>query len=122
MQRAFLVVLLVMAPCFYARAQDAAPLTVRVATFNIEDVRQEDVSRADNPRLKAIAEVIQRIGPNIIFLNEIAYDMPGGGRRFIQKATGYDATICSGVIVFERGEPTGAMPGRLIRGRTAAPS
>lgn len=52
-------------------------MTVRVATFNIEDVRQEDVSRADNPRLKAIAEVIQRIGPNIIFLNEIAYDMPG---------------------------------------------
>lgn len=63
--------------CFCAVARDAAPLTVRVATFNIEDVRQEDVARADNPRLKAIAEVIQRIGPNIIFLNEIAYDMPG---------------------------------------------
>lgn len=63
--------------CFFARAEDKPALTVRVATFNIEDVRQEDVARNDNPRLKAIAEVIQRIGPNILFLNEIAYDMPG---------------------------------------------
>ncbi|MGH7245117.1 MAG: endonuclease/exonuclease/phosphatase family protein [Phycisphaerales bacterium] len=54
-----------------------APMTVRIATFNIEDVREEDVAHADNPRLKSLAEVIQRIGPNIIFLNEIAYDMPG---------------------------------------------
>lgn len=52
-------------------------MVVRIATFNIEDVRAEDVNRADNPRLKAVAEVIQRIAPNIIFLNEIAYDMPG---------------------------------------------
>ena len=50
---------------------------LRVATFNIEDVRTEDAKRSDQPRLKAIAEVIQRIRPNIIFLNEIAYDMPG---------------------------------------------
>jgi endonuclease/exonuclease/phosphatase family metal-dependent hydrolase len=54
-----------------------AAVTVRVATFNIEDVRTEDVKRSDQPRLKAVAEVIQRIRPNIIFLNEIAYDMPG---------------------------------------------
>lgn len=77
MNRAFLAALVLVAVCRCAIAQEAAPMTVRVATFNIEDVRQEDVSRADNPRLKAIAEVIQRIGPNIIFLNEIAYDMPG---------------------------------------------
>jgi N-acyl-D-amino-acid deacylase len=48
---------------------------------------------------------------------EIAYDLPAGGRRFVQKASGYDMTICSGVPIFERGEATGALPGRLIRGR-----
>lgn len=53
---------------------------------------------------------------------EIAYDMPGGGRRFIQRASGYIATICSGVVVFDRGQPTEAMPGKLIRGRPAAPN
>jgi endonuclease/exonuclease/phosphatase family metal-dependent hydrolase len=57
-----------------ARAQ---PVTLRVATFNIEDVRTEDLRHADHPRLRRIAEVIQRIRPNIILLNEIAYDMPG---------------------------------------------
>ncbi|MFO0786921.1 MAG: endonuclease/exonuclease/phosphatase family protein [Phycisphaerales bacterium] len=58
-------------------AEPGAPVVVRVATFNIEDVREDDVARPDNPRLKALAEIIQRIGPNIVFLNEIAYDMPG---------------------------------------------
>lgn len=79
MQRVFLVTLvvsLVGGPAF-GQAAAPAPTTVRIATFNIEDVRQEDVVRSDNPRLKAVAEVIQRIGPNILFLNEIAYDMPG---------------------------------------------
>ncbi len=57
----------------------AAPTAqaLRIATFNVEDVREEDVARSDNPRLKALAEVIQRVAPNILFLNEIAYDMPG---------------------------------------------
>ncbi len=50
---------------------------LRVATFNIEDVRSSDLSRSDQPRLVAIAEVIQRIRPNVILLNEIAYDHPG---------------------------------------------
>lgn len=77
MQRLLPAALLILPVCVCALARVDAPMTVRVATFNIEDVREEDVARNDNPRLKAIAEVIQRIAPNIIFLNEIAYDMPG---------------------------------------------
>lgn len=50
---------------------------IRVATFNIEDVRSSDLARSDQPRLLAIAEVIQRLRPNVILLNEIAYDHPG---------------------------------------------
>lgn len=47
---------------------------------------------------------------------EMVYDLPAGGRRIIQKADGYIATICSGEVTYENGEHTGALPGRLIRG------
>ncbi len=46
----------------------------------------------------------------------MVYDLPAGGRRLIQKAHGYIATICHGEVTYEHGEHTGAMPGRLIRG------
>ena len=38
------------------------------------------------------------------------------GRRLVQGAVGYVATIKSGVTTFERGEDTGARPGKLMRG------
>jgi N-acyl-D-aspartate/D-glutamate deacylase len=50
----------------------------------------------------------------------VVYDLPAGGRRLIQTATGYDATILSGVIVQRHGEATGALPGRLVRGARSA--
>jgi N-acyl-D-amino-acid deacylase len=46
----------------------------------------------------------------------VTNDLPAGGRRLLQKATGYVATIKAGTITFEHGEPTGALPGRLVRG------
>ncbi|MGC6328018.1 N-acyl-D-amino-acid deacylase family protein [Rhizorhabdus sp. FW153] len=46
---------------------------------------------------------------------ELRYDLPGGGRRLIQRADGYRATIVHGEVVSRDGEPTGARPGRLIR-------
>ncbi len=49
---------------------------------------------------------------------EMAYDLPGGARRLLQRAEGYDATIVSGEVVMEDGVPTGARPGRLLRGPT----
>jgi N-acyl-D-aspartate/D-glutamate deacylase len=47
---------------------------------------------------------------------EIAYDLPAGGKRLLQRATGYQATVLSGVVTFEDGEATGELPGRLVRG------
>jgi N-acyl-D-aspartate/D-glutamate deacylase len=52
---------------------------------------------------------------------EVVYDLPAGGRRLIQRADGYEATIVSGVVVSRNGEATGALPGRLVRGAQAAP-
>jgi N-acyl-D-amino-acid deacylase len=46
---------------------------------------------------------------------ELVHDMPAGGRRFVQRVTGYEATFVAGAPIFERGEHTGAMPGRLVR-------
>ena len=51
-----------------------------------------------------------------IALPHIARDLPAGGRRLDQKATGYDATIVSGSIIRRFDEATGARPGRLVRG------
>lgn len=52
---------------------------------------------------------------------KVAYDLPAGGRRLVQRAHGYVATIVSGVVTQRDGEPTGALPGRLVRGAQAAP-
>jgi N-acyl-D-aspartate/D-glutamate deacylase len=43
-------------------------------------------------------------------------DLPAGGKRLVQGATGYTATIKAGVTTFAEGEDTGARPGRLLRG------
>ncbi len=47
---------------------------------------------------------------------EIVYDLPAGGKRLVQRTEGFDATIVSGAVVYRNGEPTGALPGRLVRG------
>ncbi|HEY8525082.1 MAG TPA: amidohydrolase family protein [Acidimicrobiales bacterium] len=49
-------------------------------------------------------------------LPEMVFDLPGGARRLVQRAEGYVATVVSGEVTRERGEDTGARPGRLIRG------
>ena len=52
----------------------------------------------------------------------IVNDLPAGGRRLMQRAEGYVATIVSGTVAFRDGEPTGALPGSLIRGARPAPT
>ena len=46
---------------------------------------------------------------------ELIHDMPANGRRFVQRVTGYEATLVAGQPIFERGEHTGALPGKLVR-------
>ena len=53
---------------------------------------------------------------------EVAYDLPAGGRRLIQRAEGYTATILAGQVTYRDGQPTDALPGRLLRGAQAAPA
>jgi N-acyl-D-aspartate/D-glutamate deacylase len=46
----------------------------------------------------------------------VAFDLPAGGRRLLQDASGYDATIVNGVVTRRHDKDTGARPGRLVRG------
>ncbi len=52
---------------------------------------------------------------------EMVYDLPGESRRLVQRSSGYRATVVSGEVTFQDGEPTGALPGKLIRGEQTAP-
>jgi len=52
-------------------------------------------------------------------LPQLVYDLPAGGKRLVQRADGYRATYLSGIEVMREGEPTGALPGRLVRGPQA---
>jgi N-acyl-D-amino-acid deacylase len=65
---------------------------------------------------------------NIIDLDALAlgppridHDLPAGGRRLTQRARGYRATIVGGQVTYADGRPTGALPGRLVRGGTPDP-
>ena len=50
-----------------------------------------------------------------------AHDLPAGGRRLLQDVSGYLYTVQTGQVTFEAGEPTGAMPGTLVRGPQPEP-
>jgi len=46
---------------------------------------------------------------------EAVFDLPAGGRRLVQRAEGYDITIKSGEVIFNNGQHSGALPGKLVR-------
>ncbi len=50
----------------------------------------------------------------------LAFDLPAGGKRLLQKADGYVATIKSGQVTFREGVMQGATPGIVIRGPQTA--
>jgi len=47
---------------------------------------------------------------------EVCHDLPAGGRRLMQRARGYSATLVAGQVTYRQGVASGALPGRLIRG------
>ena len=53
---------------------------------------------------------------------EITNDLPAGGRRLFQRATGYAGTVVNGRIIQRDGEITDQLPGRLVRGAQADPA
>jgi N-acyl-D-aspartate/D-glutamate deacylase len=87
--------------------------TARVVGLNDRGVLapgyRADINLIDHARLRLGTPFITR-------------DLPSGGRRLMQHAEGYFATIVNGEISYREGQPTGALPGRLVRGaQNAAP-
>ncbi len=66
------------------------------------------------PGLRADVNVIDFDGLTL-HPPEIVHDLPAGGRRLVQRVDGYAATLVAGTPVFEHGQATGAMPGKLVR-------
>ena len=66
------------------------------------------------PGMKADLNLIEfeRLG---LRLPEMAFDLPGGARRLLQRADGYVATLVAGEAVMRDGEPTDARPGHVVR-------
>ena len=71
---------------------------------------------------RGLLKVGAKADVNVIDLNnlelhlpEIVRDLPAGGRRLHQRASGYDATIVSGEIIRRFDKSTGARPGKLVR-------
>ena len=73
------------------------------------------------PGYKADLNLID-LGEVGLRLPEMVFDLPAGGRRLIQKADGYRYTLVNGQVTMRDGSPTGALPGRLVRGEQAQPS
>ena len=67
------------------------------------------------PVMKADLNLVQ-LDRFALPLPRIVRDLPSGGRRLMQKASGYLATFVSGQAVTEDGEITAARPGRWTRG------
>lgn len=57
-----------------------------------------------------------------LHLPEINHDLPAAGRRLMQRASGYSATLVAGEVTYRDGRPTGAKPGKLVRGAQSAPA
>jgi N-acyl-D-amino-acid deacylase len=71
---------------------------------------------------RGVLEVGKRADINLIDLDgmhlrapEMVHDLPAGGRRLIQRADGYVATLVAGQVTMEHGAPTGERPGGLVR-------
>ena len=110
---------------YWARDRATGRLSVADAIRELTSAPARVAGLADRGRIavgyKADLNVIDHSGLTL-HKPVIARDLPGGGRRLDQTADGYVATIVSGEVIAENGEPTDARPGKLIRGRQPAPT
>jgi N-acyl-D-aspartate/D-glutamate deacylase len=81
-----------------------------------------DTARAAGLRDRGVLAPGMKADINVIDFDALAlerpamvWDLPAGGRRLLQGARGYAATVVGGQVTYRDGEATGALPGRLVR-------
>ncbi len=94
----------------------------RISLEDAVKLQTSDTARAYGLTDRGTIEVGQRADLNLIDLAnlsignpEMIFDLPAGGRRIVQRASGYVMTVQSGEVTYEHGVATGARPGRLVR-------
>ena len=109
----------------WARDRASGRMSVAEVVKELTSVPARVAGLADRGRIalgyKADLNVIDHAGLRL-HRPTIIHDLPAGGRRLDQTAEGYVATIVSGEVIVENGQPTAALPGRLVRGRQPAPA
>ncbi|HEY5008160.1 MAG TPA: amidohydrolase family protein, partial [Caulobacteraceae bacterium] len=107
----------------WARDRPGARISIEEAVRSLTSVPAATVGLND----RGVIAVGRKADLNVIDYDAIAlekphvlYDLPAGGRRITQGARGYEALVVAGQVVSRGGEPTGALPGRLVRGPQAA--
>ncbi|GGC48753.1 N-acyl-D-amino-acid deacylase family protein [Chelatococcus reniformis] len=88
-----------------------------------------DTAHAVGLHDRGLLRVGLRADVNVIDFDRLAIekpfiraDLPAGGRRFLQRARGYTATVVAGQVTYRNGEATGLLPGALVRGPQPAPA
>ncbi|MCK9542780.1 MAG: amidohydrolase family protein [Novosphingobium sp.] len=103
-----------------ASGDERIPLPQAIAALTSEPA--DAVGFADRGRLVVGAKAdINVIDLDALDLRAptVVRDLPAGGKRLRQLADGYAATIVSGCVTYRDGQPTGALPGKLVRSHAA---
>lgn len=110
---------------YWVRDRDGERLSLQQAVSALSRLPAEAVRLKD----RGVLAAGYKADVNVIDLErlrlhapEVRYDLPSGGRRLDQRATGYAATIVSGAIIQRNGETTGTLPGRVVRGSQPTPA
>jgi N-acyl-D-aspartate/D-glutamate deacylase len=108
---------------YWVRAKQAFTLEAAVRKLTFDNASAWDITDRGLLRAGYRADLVlfdeARVKPA---MPTVEADLPGGARRLVQKAEGIAATIVNGEVTLEHGQPTGHLPGALLRGPGARPA
>ena len=108
---------------YWVRAKQAFTLEEAVRKLTFDNASAWDITDRGLLRAGYRADLVlfdeARVKPA---MPTVEADLPGGARRLVQKAEGIAATIVNGEVTLEHGQPTGHLPGALLRGPGARPA